>query len=146
MVETSDYSDSCSFYSESWGEESELSSELAARPASPGTAVQQQPSDLNIAGFRATWLVGSWANRARRRRRADDKMTCSEEDEAATFIQAISQNNEKLTALKSLKSESILTVVSNRPATGGCARARRSAASPFRRSQGSAPRPLSGPG
>ena len=29
MVETSDYSDSCSFYSEeSWGEESELSSEL----------------------------------------------------------------------------------------------------------------------
>ena len=70
MVETSDYSDSCSFYSESWGEESELSSELAVRPASPGTAVQQQPSDLNIAGFRATWLVGSWANRARRRRRA----------------------------------------------------------------------------
>ena len=98
MVETSDYSDSCSFYSEeSWGEESELSSELAARPASPGTAVQQLPTDLNIAGFRATWLVGSWANRARRRRRAD-RMTCSEEDEAATFIQAISHNNEKLTA------------------------------------------------
>ena len=61
-------------------EEEEDSGSLTDRPDSPVTAI----SEINIAGFRATAMIGSWLQRRKQRRPIIEE----DEDDWATKIQA----------------------------------------------------------
>ena len=61
-------------------EEEEDSGSLTDRPDSPVTAI----SEINIAGFRATAMIGSWLQRRKQRR----PIMGDDEDDCATKIQA----------------------------------------------------------